>query len=806
MPREQSLAPMAALPLSMASDEANSVKDWIRLYLEDLPADEQFTLVLDIMALGQERQEQGIEFVAEAWDYLQAHALWKADPWRRYQSQGQIRARLNEEIHLDETLRAHRTSRQRRLREERRIEANWKAPLQKVLPNGLLPADASQNLVKALARLSSSVGVQEAVPLLQQAIHRRRQQPGSRTTNQVTLADVTEARELYASNSGSIVPATDPSSVTGDDEDADESALSSRPATSSTEKGSVLSATQTTQVSTTAPSRQAPRRPATPHPAPPRSCTCPENFTQAFSLRRQMQPASDATAWSLMALAQTASLAKICHQHQRSLCAAFGLRNNLKGSVLTDRLHTVRDFQGGDLLALRTRHRSWFRQSHRPLVPQDELVIYRFPPRPSEPFQFNPETVMNRFAGPGAWQTWQEKGTLTLDRFFAHLDSPKVRVRTEGEFGMYRHHQWVPSGKRRMGWMRHMFYSGIQQIGRMDLGWYGLVVAARPDLQWRLITYPYVTKDTDPGESTGFLHLDLNVARFLEDGSGGSMLSSSIALDDETADGCTVVVPGFHHHIRDWYACARTRDKRRVGATTNCNAIYRKEDEGRWGAPAPQPCGAFGLRVTLPTLIHGSTPWSDRRRRSLFAWHTAIGDDHETLTDTGAMSWSQLAACHRDMRIPAREPSGGAPLHRVPDWVFPGGLVLDRVSPLAGALVGARRWTDPAVLQERDILLGPDDERARELTDRVRRMLIEAYIRQWDSLVMAESQAFVPDSYFSGNRRDGNGSEVEDEDGADDENGESDCSMELIHPVDGAPDGFEANGDNGDSESVEMTD
>jgi hypothetical protein len=306
-----------------------------------------------------------------------------------------------------------------------------------------------------------------------------------------------------------------------------------------------------------------------------------------------------------------------------------------------------------------------------------------------------------------------------------------------------------------MGWMRHMFYSGVQQLLRMDPVWYALNAAARPDKQWRLISHPYITKDTNPGESTGFLHLDLNVERFVKDGSGGCLISTSVALDDETTEGCTVVVPGFHEHIHEWYRRSQARSLPRGGATTNCKTLYRKEDERTWGPAVPQPCAALGLRLTLPTLIHGSTPYSHRRRRSIFAWLTAIADDHETLPDALASTWSDLATCHRDMLIPAREPAASVPLHKVPRFAFPGSILIERVSPLAGALVGARRWTDRAVMQEIMILLGPDDAPALALARSIQAQLAKAYLRQWPSLVKAEKDGFGTDSYFGREQRRG---------------------------------------------------
>jgi hypothetical protein len=82
---------------------------------------------------------------------------------------------------------------------------------------------------------------------------------------------------------------------------------------------------------------------------------------------------------------------------------------------------------------------------------------------------------------------------------------------------------------------------------------YALSVAARPDHNYRLVSYPYISKDSDDGDRTGFLHLNLNVREFIRAGHGANTLSTSLSLDPEDKDACTLVVPGFHRHIHQWH-------------------------------------------------------------------------------------------------------------------------------------------------------------------------------------------------------------------------------------------------------------
>jgi len=247
---------------------------------------------------------------------------------------------------------------------------------------------------------------------------------------------------------------------------------------------------------------------------------------------------------------------------------------------------------------------------------------------------------------------------------------------------MYLHHYRPVPGLPQMGFLGNMFYGLTQQLLRQDPVWYALMVAARPDHCWRLISYPYIAKYAVQGHRTGFLHLDLNMKEYIISGHGANILSSSISLDPEVEKSCTLVVPGFHHHIQQWHERRIARGEDSAGTTTNCSTQYRTEDRNDWGPPVPRPCPEFGLRLTRPEIIHGSTLSSNSRRRVIYAWHTGIGSDHLTLENPGTLDWQQVAACHRDMEAPARGVGGDIPTHSVPPFRFPAALLLESAYPL----------------------------------------------------------------------------------------------------------------------------
>jgi len=305
-----------------------------------------------------------------------------------------------------------------------------------------------------------------------------------------------------------------------------------------------------------------------------------------------------------------------------------------------------------------------------------------------------------------------------------------------------------------MGFLRNMFYGLIQQLLRQDPVWYALTAAARRDRNWRLISYPYVARDVQAGESAAFLHLDVNVGELVKSGKGINAITSSVSLDDEGTDGCTVVVPGFHRHIHEWHKRRIERGEDSGGATTNCVTQYRREDRADWGPPVPSPCPRYGLRITRPEIIHGSTGPGDGRRRVIYAWLTGIEDDHLCLDNPGMLDWEEVAACHRDLEAPSRGVGGDRPRHSLPRFRFPGAIWMESSYAMGDALLGRRKWTDEEAISQRNIVLGSDDELARWFVGEARGKLVEKFLLAGSRLEEVERRAFGGNSFFAAGERD----------------------------------------------------
>jgi hypothetical protein len=678
---------------------------------------------------------------------------------------------------------------------------------QEGLPADLAPPWYGDNLLRALHRLSLSLPLEAAIPRLRQAVADRLGTPHTLKHAHLLPADVEKVRksatlpastprapppqekEAVAQPVAAVATARTPNAhqdplkenttgpppvvdVPDSQEESGEGGGDGEGSSSSGSSSPSLSPPPPSPPSPPSPAApdaeapgSSPRRPQRPQGArvvlrlgePPVVATSPEPLAGCRCLQRLGEPqhwpdstkdAKAAAQWLHRQL-RPEGLAQLCRIHLRQLAGGLGMKNNLTTARLVERLQVVRQDRN-QTMALRRRHPDWFRKPMRPALASTQLLLYRFEARPlsPDPPGLDADQLLQRFAGPDAPSSWAQTGNLLVRGALDYLDYPEIRAHIDSEFAMYRHHERTDPDLPRQGWMRHMYHSLIQQLTRQDPVWYALTVATRPDHQWRLISYPYLAKETRPAEKTGFLHLDINVAEYLRAGQGANLISSGLALDDEDEHGCTVIVPGFHHHIAAWHERVRARGQESGAAATNCMSSYTAEDRERWGGPQPVPCRAFDVRLTHPAVMHGSTGLSTQPRRSLFGWMLGVDAAHDRLDVPRTPSWGQVAADHRDGGIPRVQPNGLSLRHAVPDGGFPATVLLRGISPLADALVGARRWTDPEVMRERDILLGDDDEKAWALVHEIRQRLVEGYLREMGHLRELEARLYGPNAFF----------------------------------------------------------
>ena len=399
-----------------------------------------------------------------------------------------------------------------------------------------------------------------------------------------------------------------------------------------------------------------------------RTITIVESYSHVSSTPNQAQ--------ALKHLYRATLFEEICRPHLRRFAGhTLNMFNNVTTELLTGRLRWVYA-RKRKLDDVRRARPSWFRgQAGKGGVWREPLPLFA---RRRDPlaFTFDAKRVFDRFAGEGMWERWQQDGTVIIPGVFEHLRS--VQKEIHSEFDMYAFHLRAQPGLPEMGWMRNMYHSGPQQLMYQDPVFYALTAAARPDKQWRLIAYPYNAKSAKVGQKSGFMHLDLNLKRFRDEGLGKNTVQGSMSLMDENKDGCTLVVPGFHRHFEDWLKTkqALINSQPAHSTTTNMKSKewYTPEDQARFGKPIPTPCPAGGIWLSQSIIIHGSTDRGTLLWQAMYPWFTTINEDHQTLENADCMSWEELARCHRDLVGPAKESLGNKPREGVDGARFPGAI------------------------------------------------------------------------------------------------------------------------------------
>jgi hypothetical protein len=324
------------------------------------------------------------------------------------------------------------------------------------------------------------------------------------------------------------------------------------------------------------------------------------------------------------------------------------------------------------------------------------------------------------------------------------------------EFDMYLWHFRKNSGNSgNLGWLRNMYYSGIQQLMRQDPEYYRCYVSLRPDHHWRLISYPYYAKYAQPGDSTFFRHIDVNVSQYLVDGRGGNMIQGSVSLDDERPDMCTEILPGFNtrEKIADWHG----RVAARVPTSVLDSFVNRVQDKKIWSAEdaahfgtdfTPMPCNAGDVRITSPLLPHGSTSMpAEGVRRTMLPWFVGIQANHSTMETIEQGTWGEIADAHRSLIAAPRSPSGKPNVYGGIPYRFAASLPLILQSPLSNALVGRTRWDMPTTVKERNLVLSSDEEAYNKFLRNWRRQAGAAYLQHIQQVRECEIEAYGHKSF-----------------------------------------------------------
>lgn len=211
---------------------------------------------------------------------------------------------------------------------------------------------------------------------------------------------------------------------------------------------------------------------------------------------------------------------------------------------------------------------------------------------------------------------------------------------------------------------------------------------------------------------------------------GSSQIQGTMSLDDEAEDNCTVLLPGMHKRLGEWWElCSKRGAKPNTFVHRLTEQMYTKEDADRFGIHwTSVPCRRGQARVTLPHIPHGSHGPATGTRRTMLPWFVGLQDDLSTLEVAEAGTWHQLRDAYMSLSAGPASPSGLANRYGVILFRFPAAVEVGSLGAVSDALVCRLPWNSPRVERDRDILLGAD------------RPAAHAYIREWRVRAVAAAQ------------------------------------------------------------------
>jgi len=135
----------------------------------------------------------------------------------------------------------------------------------------------------------------------------------------------------------------------------------------------------------------------------------------------------------------------------------------------------------------------------------------------------------------------------------------------------------------------------------------------------------------------------------------------------------------------------------------------------------------------------------------MFPWFIGIADDEETLENHMSGTWEQLSKSHRDLTEPYSTANGNYHRYWYLGYQFAGSVALHGLGALSDALVGRRKWSDPSVQEERNIVLRESKEAFDKYVTTYQKRAVQIFLEHWHRMVKEEVAAYGERSFFSRN-------------------------------------------------------
>jgi hypothetical protein len=91
----------------------------------------------------------------------------------------------------------------------------------------------------------------------------------------------------------------------------------------------------------------------------------------------------------------------------------------------------------------------------------------------------------------------------------------------------------------------------------------------------------------------------MGILQFFKSGGVGNVVQTAVSMDDDEADGCTIVVPGFQNRLEEWWSGVVKRLEGRDRFTHSVEKIYRQWVVEKYGGFIPMVCKRGDARMML---------------------------------------------------------------------------------------------------------------------------------------------------------------------------------------------------------------
>jgi len=338
-------------------------------------------------------------------------------------------------------------------------------------------------------------------------------------------------------------------------------------------------------------------------------------------------------------------------------------------------------------------------------------------------------------------------------------DLPSFDTLLEQEFQMYQYHCRTQTEEANGLMLRNMMYSVIQQLVRMDHGIYLMTVAARHDGITHLVSYPDFARYFPLNDSccdVAFTQADMPEAvksreSILEDRVMDFVMLSHMAKkkkgseDDEDAIHAIKTMRGGHKCTK---ALERVKKNKRLHSLNEPGSLKRWEGKYEKRCGGWKPLDLKGGSVIM--ALQGTPIWINTHGvhsfRMVSANLTAVSEDGDTLEN--GVKWLDLHKAVLRLEapsIPRWEDPADVPITSAP---FAARQTVTGMGPLSEALAGRLHWCDPAVIAERDYLLGLSSKDLKKHLEERKEKTKEMALKYWESVKQAEMVAYGDKSYF----------------------------------------------------------